>query len=40
MGENKLEDLEPRDKDDPFIAEWEGQYSRLKKLTPAAISFQ
>ena len=40
MGENKLEDLEPRDKDDPFIAEWEGQYSRLKKITPAAISSQ
>ncbi|PWA97365.1 hypothetical protein CTI12_AA025680 [Artemisia annua] len=38
MGNTKLEDLEPRDNDDPFIAEWEGQYSHVKKITPAAIS--
>jgi hypothetical protein len=34
----KLEDLEPREKDDPFIAEWEGQYTHVKKITPAVIS--
>jgi hypothetical protein len=38
MGKTKLEDLEPREKDDPFIAEWEGQYTHVKKITPAAIS--
>ena len=38
MGKTKLEDLEPREKDDPFIAEWEGQFTHVKKITPAVIS--
>ncbi|PWA75107.1 hypothetical protein CTI12_AA228290 [Artemisia annua] len=38
MGKTKLEDLEQRDPDDPFIAEWESQYSNVAKITPAAIS--
>ncbi|PWA46241.1 hypothetical protein CTI12_AA503420 [Artemisia annua] len=38
MGKMKLEDLEQRDPDDPFIAEWESQYSNVAKITPAAIS--
>ena len=38
MGKMKLEDLEKRDADDPFIAEWESQYSNVAKITPAAIS--
>ncbi|PWA54937.1 hypothetical protein CTI12_AA431760 [Artemisia annua] len=38
MGKMKLEDLEQRDPDDPFIAEWEIQYSNVAKITPAAIS--
>ena len=38
MGANKLEELEERDHDDPFIKQWEKQYSQVKKITPAAIS--
>ncbi|PWA31103.1 hypothetical protein CTI12_AA625930 [Artemisia annua] len=38
MGKMKLEDLEQRDHDDLFIAEWESQYSNVAKITPAAIS--
>ncbi|PWA59786.1 exocyst complex component sec15A [Artemisia annua] len=37
-GKTKLEVLEQRDPDDPFIAEWESQYSNVAKITPAAIS--
>nr|GEY51994.1 hypothetical protein [Tanacetum cinerariifolium] len=40
MRNTKLQDLEQRDANDPFIAEWEAQYSHLKKLTPPAIAFQ
>ncbi|GKA88454.1 hypothetical protein Tco_0810218, partial [Tanacetum coccineum] len=38
MGNTKLEDLEQRHANDPFIAEWEAQYSHLLKLTPPAIA--
>lgn len=38
MGTKKLEELEERDHEDPFIKEWEKQYSQIKKITPAAIS--
>ncbi|PWA77952.1 hypothetical protein CTI12_AA221230 [Artemisia annua] len=40
MGKTKLEDLEQRDPDDPFIAEWESQYSNVAKIPPAAISIE
>ncbi|PWA63421.1 hypothetical protein CTI12_AA349270 [Artemisia annua] len=30
--------MELRDPDDPFIAEWESQYSNVNKITPAVIS--
>nr|GEU60934.1 hypothetical protein [Tanacetum cinerariifolium] len=40
MRNTKLQDLEQRDANDPFIAEWEAQYSHLKKPTPPAIAFQ
>nr|GEY67890.1 hypothetical protein [Tanacetum cinerariifolium] len=32
--------MKQRDANDPFIAEWEAQYSHLKKPTPPAIAFQ
>nr|GEV21458.1 hypothetical protein [Tanacetum cinerariifolium] len=40
MGNTKLQDLEQRDANDPFIFEWEAQYSHLKRPTPPAIAFQ
>ncbi|GJU09718.1 hypothetical protein Tco_1132114 [Tanacetum coccineum] len=40
MGKMKLEDLEQRPYNNPFIAEWEAQYSHLGKPTPRAISLQ
>nr|GEW08649.1 peptidase C48, SUMO/sentrin/Ubl1 [Tanacetum cinerariifolium] len=40
MGNTKLQDLEQRDANDPFIAEWEEQYSHLQKPTPPAIASQ
>ncbi|GJX43001.1 hypothetical protein Tco_0259677 [Tanacetum coccineum] len=40
MGNTKLQDLEQRDANDPFIAEWEEQYSHLQKPTPPAIALQ
>nr|GEU54486.1 hypothetical protein [Tanacetum cinerariifolium] len=40
IGNIKLQDLEQRDANDPFIAKWEAQYSHLKKPTPPAIAFQ
>nr|GEU92489.1 hypothetical protein [Tanacetum cinerariifolium] len=40
MGNTKLQDLEQRDANDPFIAELEAQYSHLKKPTPSAIALQ
>ncbi|GKF40413.1 hypothetical protein Tco_0120474 [Tanacetum coccineum] len=40
MGKTKLEDLEQRPYNNPFIAEWEAQYSHLGKPTPPAIGLQ
>nr|GEY88358.1 hypothetical protein [Tanacetum cinerariifolium] len=40
IGNTKLQDLEQRDANDPFIAEWEAQYSHLKKPTPPEIALQ
>nr|GEU63120.1 reverse transcriptase domain-containing protein [Tanacetum cinerariifolium] len=40
MENTKLQDLEQRDANDPFIVEWEAQYSHLKKPTPPAIALQ
>ncbi|GJT36387.1 hypothetical protein Tco_0926806 [Tanacetum coccineum] len=34
MGKTKLQDLEQRPANNPFIAEWEAQYSHLGKTTP------
>ncbi|GKB68236.1 hypothetical protein Tco_0929648, partial [Tanacetum coccineum] len=36
----KLEDLEQRPFNDPFIVEWEAQYSHLRKPTPPVIGLQ
>ncbi|GJR63215.1 hypothetical protein Tco_1505377 [Tanacetum coccineum] len=38
MGETKLEDLNERPSNDPFIKEWKAQYSHLGKPTPPAIA--
>ncbi|GJX68543.1 peptidase C48, SUMO/sentrin/Ubl1 [Tanacetum coccineum] len=38
MGSRKLEDLEQRPFNDPFIKEWENQFKHVKKPTPAAIA--
>nr|GEZ33039.1 hypothetical protein [Tanacetum cinerariifolium] len=40
MGNTKLQDLKQRDANDPFIVEWEEQYSHLQKPTPSAIALQ
>nr|GEU32219.1 hypothetical protein [Tanacetum cinerariifolium] len=40
IGKTKLEDLEQRPYNDPFIAEWEAQYRHLGKPTPRAIGLQ
>ncbi|GJU13108.1 hypothetical protein Tco_1135504 [Tanacetum coccineum] len=40
MGNTKLQDLEQRDVNDPFIDEWEEKYSHLQKPTPPAIALQ
>nr|GEY20773.1 hypothetical protein [Tanacetum cinerariifolium] len=40
MGNTKLQDLEQKYVNNPFVAEWEAQYSHLKKPTPPAIAFQ
>ncbi|GJY97781.1 hypothetical protein Tco_0514691 [Tanacetum coccineum] len=39
-GKTKLEDLEQRTFNDPFIREWEAQYSDLGKQAPPAIGLQ
>ncbi|GKD87901.1 hypothetical protein Tco_1359055 [Tanacetum coccineum] len=38
MGSRKLEDLEQRPYNDPFIKEWEKQFKQVTKPTPAAIA--
>ncbi|GJT00373.1 hypothetical protein Tco_0821542 [Tanacetum coccineum] len=38
MGETKLEDLNERPSNDPFIKEWKAQYSHVGKPTPPAIA--
>ncbi|GJU77404.1 hypothetical protein Tco_1274474 [Tanacetum coccineum] len=38
MGSRKLEDLEERPSNDPFIKEWEKQFKHVPKPTPAAIA--
>ncbi|GJT06440.1 hypothetical protein Tco_0840902 [Tanacetum coccineum] len=38
MGSRKLEDLEQRPSNDPFIKEWEEQFKHMPKPTPAAIA--
>nr|GEW20919.1 hypothetical protein [Tanacetum cinerariifolium] len=38
MGSRKLEDLEQRPSNDPFIKEWEEQFKHVQKPTPAAIA--
>nr|GEW72318.1 hypothetical protein [Tanacetum cinerariifolium] len=38
--EEELEDLEQRTSNDPFITEWEAEYSYLGKPTPPAIALQ
>ncbi|GJW67990.1 hypothetical protein Tco_0122414 [Tanacetum coccineum] len=38
MGNTKLQDLDKRPDNDPFIAEWEAQYNHLGKPTPRAIA--
>ncbi|GKD29396.1 ulp1 protease family, C-terminal catalytic domain-containing protein [Tanacetum coccineum] len=38
MGIRKLEDLEQRPSNDPFIKEWEKQFKHVQKPTPAAIA--
>ncbi|GJZ66786.1 hypothetical protein Tco_0630026 [Tanacetum coccineum] len=38
MGETKLEDLNERPSNDPFIKEWKAQYNHLGKPTPPAIA--
>ncbi|GKB67760.1 hypothetical protein Tco_0929172 [Tanacetum coccineum] len=40
MGNTKLQYLEKRPDNDPFIAEWEAQYNHLGKATPRAIASQ
>ncbi|GJX00892.1 zf-CCHC domain-containing protein [Tanacetum coccineum] len=40
MRSKKLEDLELRLSNDPFIKEWEDQYHHLQKPTPLAIALQ
>nr|GEX41364.1 hypothetical protein [Tanacetum cinerariifolium] len=40
MGNTKLQDLDKRPDNDPFIAEWEAQYNNLRKPTPRAIASQ
>ncbi|GJS20283.1 hypothetical protein Tco_0448915 [Tanacetum coccineum] len=40
MGKRKLEDLEQRPFNNPFIVEWEAQYSHLRKPTPPVIGLQ
>ncbi|GJR75028.1 hypothetical protein Tco_0087393, partial [Tanacetum coccineum] len=40
MGNTKLQDLEQRHANDPFIFEWKAQYSHLIKPTPPAIALQ
>ncbi|GKB66400.1 hypothetical protein Tco_0927812 [Tanacetum coccineum] len=40
MGNRKLQDLDKRPDNDPFIAEWEAQYNHLGKPTPRAIALQ
>ncbi|GKE52346.1 hypothetical protein Tco_1487502 [Tanacetum coccineum] len=40
MWNTKLQDLEQRHANYPFIAEWEAQYSHLLKSTPPAIALQ
>nr|GEV06822.1 ankyrin repeat-containing domain, PGG domain protein [Tanacetum cinerariifolium] len=40
MGNRKLEVLEQKDANDPFITEWEEQYSHIQKPTPPAIALQ
>ncbi|GKC77180.1 hypothetical protein Tco_1127954 [Tanacetum coccineum] len=40
MGNTKLQDLDKRPDNDPFIAEWEAQYNHLGKPTPRAIALQ
>ncbi|GJV30145.1 hypothetical protein Tco_1386593 [Tanacetum coccineum] len=39
-GSKKLEDLELRPSNDPFITEWEDQYRHIVKPTPSEISLQ
>ncbi|GJT78790.1 ulp1 protease family, C-terminal catalytic domain-containing protein [Tanacetum coccineum] len=38
MGSRKLEDLEQRPSNDPFIKEWEKQFKHVQKPTPTAIA--
>ncbi|GJW11376.1 ulp1 protease family, C-terminal catalytic domain-containing protein [Tanacetum coccineum] len=38
MGSRKLEDLEERPSNDPFIKEWEKEFKHVPKPTPAAIT--
>ncbi|GJZ43371.1 hypothetical protein Tco_0590626 [Tanacetum coccineum] len=38
MGSRKLEDLEQRPSDDPFIKEWEKQFKHVPKPTPTTIA--
>ncbi|GJT27855.1 ulp1 protease family, C-terminal catalytic domain-containing protein [Tanacetum coccineum] len=38
MGSRKLEEMEQRPFNDPFIKEWENQFKHVKKPTPAAIA--
>ncbi|GJR11193.1 hypothetical protein Tco_0793845 [Tanacetum coccineum] len=40
MGNTKLQDFKERDANDPFIDEWEEQYSHLRKPTRPAIAMQ
>nr|GEU30869.1 hypothetical protein [Tanacetum cinerariifolium] len=40
MGNTKLQDLDKRLDNDPFIAKWEAQYNHLGKPTPRAIALQ
>ncbi|GJS21501.1 hypothetical protein Tco_0450133 [Tanacetum coccineum] len=38
MGSKKLEDLEQRPSNDPFIKEWEKQFKHVQKPTPTTIA--
>nr|GEY95147.1 ulp1 protease family, C-terminal catalytic domain-containing protein [Tanacetum cinerariifolium] len=40
VGNTKLQDLDKRHDNDPFISKWEAQYNHLGKLTPRAIALQ